>query len=294
MFELSHLGKNDWLSGIGGDVSNVAIAAARQGASVGMVAQLGNDRFSDAIRDTWDVEGVDHTLVRQVRAPTGIYFIRQEEEGHSFEYRRKGSAASKITPRILDGADLSEVKMLHCSGITLAISDSSAKTAYAAALNVRAEGGRIAFDPNFRSNLTTLAAARAAHRDWFAAGCDIALPGLEDARRLTGRDSLEDIIDWYQELGADIVALTLGADGALIAEGDDRHRIPPRPATQVDASGAGDCFDGCFLARLLAGDSTPEAASYAVTAASLSVEGHGAVTPIPHATRVLEALAQAC
>lgn len=290
LFEFSHIRDRDWREGVGGDVSNVAIAAARQGASAGVISRLGRDSFGAVIRNLWDEEGVDHRFVSEDDAPTGLYFIRHDADGHHFEYRRTGSAASRLARSDLDGLTDSGARMLHVSGISLAISESCRDAAFEAAHVMRRAGARIAFDPNLRLNLTTLEAARAAQRDWFGAGCHIALPGLEDARALTGQHSPDDIAAWYLNAGAEVVALTLGQDGALVATSSGRHHIPPRPTTAVDASGAGDCFDGCFLSRLLAEDPAPDAARYAVTAASLSVEGHGAVTPIPHADAVCAAL----
>ena len=62
---------------------------------------------------------------------------------------------------------------------------------------------------------------------------------------------------------------------------------------RLDATGAGDTFDGAFLTRLLAGDDPEIAARYANVAAALSTRGYGAVTPIPRAADVLKALKRA-
>lgn len=96
--------------------------------------------------------------------------------------------------------------------------------------------------------------------------------------------------DHYLEQGVKVVALTMGHEGVLVATPDDRRRIPPRKVAAVDATGAGDAFDGCFLARLQLGDDPFVAAEYANTAAALSTTGYGAVAPIPHAEDVRKAL----
>lgn len=291
LFELAHCEGRTWREGIGGDVSNVAIAAARQGARAGMISRLGDDSFGAAIRAQWDADGVDHSaVITAAGAPTGLYFIRQSAQGHAFEYRRAGSAAAGMSP-----ADLPALacRILHLSGITMAISESSAQTGIAAIARAKAAGARVSYDPNLRLNLTTLEEARAAQRAVFEAGCEIALPGLDDARQLTGRSAASEVAAWYLEAGARIVALTMGAEGALIATPEGQTLVPPRPARLVDASGAGDCFDGSFLARLCAGDSPAAAARYAVAASSLSVQGIGAVAPIPTASEVAAALSAA-
>ena len=89
------------------------------------------------------------------------------------------------------------------------------------------------------------------------------------------------------------MALKMGAEGSLIATRDRQTRIAPHKVEAVDATGAGDTFDGAFLTRLLAGDDAETAARYANVAAALSTTGYGAVTPMPGRTDVLSALKRA-
>ncbi len=77
------------------------------------------------------------------------------------------------------------------------------------------------------------------------------------------------------------MVLKCGAEGAILATRKARHRLPAHQVAAVDATGAGDCFAGNFLARLLAGDAPLEAARYANAAAALSTTGYGAVAPLP-------------
>jgi 2-dehydro-3-deoxygluconokinase len=122
------------------------------------------------------------------------------------------------------------------------------------------------------------------------ASCDIARPGLEDARELTGLCEPDAIADFYLRLGAGIVALTLGREGALIATPDARRRVASIAVEPIDATGAGDCFDGAFLAEYLATRDPFIAGRYAAVAAALSTRGFGAVAPIPRRAEVEAAL----
>jgi 2-dehydro-3-deoxygluconokinase len=85
----------------------------------------------------------------------------------------------------------------------------------------------------------------------------------------------------------------MAAEGCLIATPKERFRLPGHRVDSVDATGAGDTFDGAFVARLLAGDDLKTAARYANVAAALSTRGYGAVTPIPRAAEVLAELKRA-
>jgi 2-dehydro-3-deoxygluconokinase len=282
-----------WLQGFGGDTSNAAIAAARQGASVGYLTSLGRDWMGDAFLDLWKAEGVDASRVaRHPTAPTGVYFVTHGESGHTFDFLRKNSAASLMAPDDLARDYIAGARLLHLSAISQAIS-ASARAACDAAIEVaRATGVRVSYDSNLRLRLWGLDSARAAIDSTFAR-CDIALPSLDDSRQLTGLQSAEAIADFYLGLGPTIVALKMGADGVLVATPQRRIRVAPLRVEAVDATGAGDTFDGAFLARLLAGDDAETAARYANAAAALSTTGYGAVAPIPRQADVVRALSRA-
>lgn len=293
MVEFNQTGERDgraWLQGFGGDTSNFAIAAARQGAKVGYLSALGDDARGRMLRALWADEGVDASDVRSdASAFTAIYFVSHDADGHHFDFMRAGSAASRMTPDGLPRERIAAARVLHLSGISLAISTSARETCLAAIEMAHGAGARISFDTNLRLKLWPLDEARAVMREVMTR-TDICLPSLEDMTALTGLAEPNAIVDHCLGLGAGIVALKLGAEGALVADARQRFRIAPHPCRAVDATGAGDTFGGAFVARWLAGDSLEAAARYASVAAALSTEGFGAVEPIPSAARVRAAL----
>jgi 2-dehydro-3-deoxygluconokinase len=296
MVEFNQTGAGEgrlYLQGFGGDTSNFAIAAARQGAAAGYLSALGADEQGRLLRELWDREGVDHAEVRtDPDAYTAVYFVTHDGAGHQFSFMRSGSAASRMRPDRLPRERIASARLLHLSGISLAISASACDTAYAAIEIARAAGVKVSFDTNLRLQLWPLARARAVMTDVMRR-CDICLPSLEDVAAISGLRDPDALVDWCLELGAHVVALKLGADGAVVADGKQRHHLRPHRCHPVDATGAGDTFGGAFVARLLAGDGLLDAGRYAVVAAALSTEGYGAVEPIPHAARVRAALAAA-
>ena len=293
MVEFNQTGERDgrlFLQGFGGDTSNFAIAAARQGAHVGYLSALGDDPHGVMLRALWRAEGIDDRDVKtDAEAFTAIYFVTHDAAGHHFHFFRKGSAASRMTPADLPLERIARAKLLHLSGISLAISDSACDTGLAAMALAREAGVAVSFDTNLRLKLWPLERARAVMAEAMRR-CDLCLPSLDDISALTGQNDPDALVDHCLALGARIDALELGADGALVASRDERHRIAPLPCKPVDATGAGDTFGGAFVARWLAGDGLREAGRYAAAAAALSTEGYGAVEPIPHADRVRAAL----
>jgi 2-dehydro-3-deoxygluconokinase len=279
-----------WLQGFGGDSQNVAIAAARQGASTGYLTSVGQDWMGDAFLDLWKTEGVDASRVtRHPTAPTGVSFVTHSAAGHKFDYLRKNSAASLMTPEALATDYIAGARVFHLSAIGQAISDSARATCDAAIDAARRAGVKVSYDTNLRLRLWDLDVAREVV-DATIARCDIALPSLDDSRQLTGLEVPQAIADYYLGLGAPLVALKMGADGSLIATRERQVTVAPHKVEAVDATGAGDTFDGAFLTRLLAGDDPEKAARYANVAAALSTTGYGAVTPMPRAAEVLTAL----
>ncbi len=282
-----------WLQGFGGDSQNVAIAAARQGASTGYLTSVGQDWMGEAFLDLWKSEGVDASRVtRHPSAPTGVSFVTHSAAGHKFDYLRKNSAASLMTPDMLPADYIAGARVFHLSAIGQAISDSARETCDAAIEIARKAGVKVSYDTNLRLRLWELDTAREVI-DATIARCDIALPSLDDSQQLTGLKEPEAIAAYYLELGAPLVALKMGADGSLVATRERQTRIAPHKVEAVDATGAGDTFDGAFLTRLLAGDDPETAARYANVAAALSTTGYGAVTPMPRAADVLTALKRA-
>lgn len=291
MVELNrHKGEQHYSVSCGGDVSNAMVAAARSGASTGMATAIGDDEFGRTLLDLWAREGVDaSTVKRDAAAPTGIYFVSHSEAGHDFSYRRTGSAASLYGSEDLPGEAIRSAKILHVSGISQAISTRAADAVFDALAMAREAGVLLSYDTNIRLKLWPIARARAVIHEAMT-NIDIALPGLDDARLLVGVEDPDAIADRYLSFGARIVALKLGSQGCLIATSEQRLRIPPHRVEPVDATGAGDTFDGAFLAEYLLTGEPFRAGLYANTAAALATQGYGAVDPMPRRDEIMAAL----
>ena len=279
------------LAGHGGDASNAAIAAARQGARVGYLSAVGRDSGGDEFVALWQAEGIDTThVIRSETRPTAVYLVHHGEAGHAFQYYRHGSAASAYGPTHVPDAAIRGAKFLYASGISQGISNSAADAVFHAIDVARGAGVKVAYDTNYRASLWPAARASAIIHA-AVSQCSVVMPGLEDAAELTGLTDPDAVVDFYLRLGPSLVALKMGAEGTLLATAQERVRIAPFPCTPVDATGAGDTFCGAFLARLIDGDYPAPAATYAACAAALSTTGYGAVPPIPRAEAVRAALA---
>ena len=282
--------KKTYSSGYGGDTSNTAISIARQGMSVGFISKVGKDQFGWELLELWKREKVDYSHVSiHPEAPTGIYFVTHDADGHHFTYYRSGSAACQMTPLDLPKDDLSQTRILHLSAITQAISVSSCETAFAAIFQARKNGVKVSYDTNLRLKLWSLDRARDVINRTVPM-CDVIMPSLEEATSLTGLVDPEEITDYFFELGAKLVVLKQGSHGALVSDGKENLNIPGHKVKAIDATGAGDTFDGAFLSEWIRKDDPFSAAEYANAAAALSTTNYGAVDSIPNRDEVKEFL----
>ena len=281
-------GEPRYLQGFGGDTSNFAIAAARQGARVAYVTRIGDDAFGRMFLNLWRREGIDTSGVAiDATAFTAAYFVTHDASGHQFSFLRSGSAASRMTVGDLPLDLIQGARFLHVSGISQAISGTACDAVFAAIETARASGVAVCYDANLRLKLWPLARARAVIRETIRLS-DYFFPSLDDAQALARKHRPEAIVDWCFDLGARAVLLKLGEEGVLLASSPNAKRVhlPGHVVAAVDATGAGDCFAGALVARLAAGDDLSSAARYANAAAAITTMDFGAVAPIPTPAQV--------
>src|SRR5450830_1069864 len=282
-----------YLEGFGGDTSNFCIAAARQGADTSYVSAVGDDHFGKSLLALWQTEQVDASHVAVMpEVASGVYVVTHDDAGHHFNYLRAGSAASRYTSAQLPLQAIADAGVLHLSGISLAISENACDAGLAAMTHARKNGTLTSLDTNLRLRLWPLERARLKMAEAFAL-CDICLPSWEDVNALTGLDDRDAIVDKLLAYGIKIVAFKLGKDGCYVATPGERRMVVAHAVDAIDATGAGDCFGGAFIAQIVEGKDPFTAARYANVAAALSTTGYGAVAPIPTANQVNAVLASA-
>ncbi|MEO6092062.1 MAG: sugar kinase [Novosphingobium sp.] len=282
MLELSRQA-GQWQLGHGGDSLNTAIHLARAGHDVGYLTALGTDPFSEQLKQGWRDEGIDTSLVlaHPSRRP-GLYAIVTDDSGErSFSYWRETSAAREMFAlpdsdnafRKAAGAEL-----LAFSLITLAILPPEGRgRLLALAAAVRAGGGRVAFDGNYRPALWPSVAEARAARDAAIAASDIGLPTLEDETALSGEADADSVAAHWIGLGCGETLVKLGAEGCRLPDGTTV--APERTLAPVDTSGAGDAFNAGYLGARLSGADVTEAARAGHALAGWTIMRPGAIPP---------------
>lgn len=286
MVELRPAGPGLYARAIAGDAYNAAVYLARSLAADGRVAFLtavGDEALSAEITAHVAREGLDAGSVFVVPgALPGLYLIELDAEGdRTFHYWRSASAARRwyVELQARGGAEaLAGADLVYLSGISLAIlSPEDRAGALRLLAGLRGRVGRIAFDPNLRVRLwPDLPTARAAVEAAVAAA-DIVLPSEVDGALIWDEPDPERQLDRYRALGASEVALTAGASGAWLRTTGGDARLPAPPTVVADTSGAGDSFNGGYLAARLRGAPPREAAEAGLALAARVVRAPGAL-----------------
>jgi 2-dehydro-3-deoxygluconokinase len=291
MIEMSGGDERQYRLGFAGDTLNTAwYARALLPADwqVDYVTALGDDLYSTQMLEFFSGAGIGTGHIRRIagRRP-GLYLIHQAQGDRHFTYWRDQSAARQLAdePEALQQA-LENADVIYFSGITLAILSPRARGRLMKEIVAARNGGaRVVFDPNLRPALWTSPEIMASTITAAATVADLVLPTHSDERPVFADGSPEATAERYLALGVEEVAVKDGANPALIASGDVRAIIPATSQSQVvDATGAGDSFNGAYLAARLTGEA-PEAAAAAAHKVAGVVIGHKGALVAPELLR---------
>jgi 2-dehydro-3-deoxygluconokinase len=287
MIELSGSGGGDgtWKLGFAGDTFNTLWALRAltgEQSTASYVSAFGDDPFS---RDQIDFFrrngiGIGQSPVIPGARP-GLYAITLKGAERSFTYWRADAAARQLASDAekLENS-LKNQNLIYFSGITLAILEEPARETLVAALgDARADGAVVAFDPNYRPRLWSgkeNAQAAIAHA---LKVTDIVLPTFPDEQELYGdADPMATAGRLQAEGAAEIVVKNGHLPCTVIADGTSTI-VEAVSVDAVDTTGAGDSFNGGYLAARLLGLSPVEAAKRAHKVAAAVVQVRGALAP---------------
>ena len=276
----------------GGDVVNTAVYLARQLQSLGvrpdLMTAMGADAGSEAIVAAWAAQGVgiDHVL-RDPTRTAGRYRIMTGPDGERrFSYDRERSAARSFFEHAeADGALTwaAGADILYLTGITLSIFGQAARGRIGElARRVRARGGEVVFDSNYRPAGWPSPAAAWAAIEALAPAITLAMPSGDDHAALRGPASPAEIAAAWLALGAREVVVKLGAEGAFVANADGEHAAVSAaiPERIIDTTAAGDSFNAAYIAaRLVEGVSMEQAARRGAALAAEVIGWPGAIAP---------------
>lgn len=266
--------------GHGGKGSNQAIAAKRLGGKVSFTGCVGADIFGDEAVKMFEQEGIitQHLRIEE-EAATGTAIIMVDESGENQIVVNPGANNQLLPDYIESNLDFKGIEWLL---VQLEVPFETVKSAVELATR---NAVKVILNPAPISHdiLEILPLV------------DVLTPNETEAEVLTGIpvntiDDAQKAANWILNKGVKAVAITLGANGVLIATekfgGYVFEHIPSAKVKPLDTTGAGDCFNGALAVALSEGKSLREAAIFAVKAAARSVQKKGAGDSMPYREEV--------
>jgi len=250
--------------------------AALQGASVGIAGCVGQDAFGESILRRLADDGVSTTgIARSADRPTGTAFVAYRADGErQFVFNIAQSAAGLLDEGGIQPALFEGCRWLHIMGSSL-YNTGAIDAARAATREARRRGCKISFDPNIRSELTGPPEVQQALWETLEI-CDLFLPSEADLQffypNLAKDEGLSQILD---RPSLEAVVLKRGAAGSVYVSRKQRIEVRAFKVTEVDPTGAGDCFCGTFLASLGGGLPVQQALVRANAAGAMAVLKRG-------------------
>lgn len=264
----------------GGKGANQAVAAARAGASVAMVGTVGTDGFGDRLTENLQRNAVDIRWLRRGAEPTGIAYICVDSSAENFIAVASGANLESAAADMPDD--------LLAEGRTLLMQmEVPADQIWAALRRARAAGMR---------TVLNVAPAAPVPADALRT-LDVLIVNEHEARSVAGDLGLDGGVpeDLARRLAAEAdltCVVTLGAAGAIAAEGELLWKVAPLPIRPVDTTGAGDAFVGALTAALDQGRDLPQALRRASVGAGLACLALGAQESLPTAVDIDRRLAE--
>ncbi|WP_299371270.1 sugar kinase [uncultured Kiloniella sp.] len=274
----------------GGDTYNTAYYLAQCAKSkidVNYVTALGDDAISDDMIATFSAAGVKTDLIEKIPgAVPGLYAIQTDEHGErSFLYWRSEAPARQLfqTPQSEAlKSKLLKKDWLYFSGITLAILHAKGReTFFEFCQAFRVQGGKIAFDINYRPRLWASEDEAKSIIDRAYAICDLALPSYDDETLLFKTSSPQNAIDRITKLGAKEIVLKNGAEEVYVHSHGQTEKHAIVPATDVkDTTSAGDSFNAGYLYARLSDHDISTAVKAGSNLAKQVIAQTGAIVPV--------------
>lgn len=245
--------------------------AARLGHTCGILGGVGKDDFGKNILDRLKKDGVNVDYVFEDESTsTAVAFVTYFHDGsRKFIYHIGNTPA--VHPKPFDIRDINSPKFFHIMGCSLMADDAFRDKIIDAALAFAKAGAKISFDPNIRPELLGGRTVEEVLGDVLS-NCAVMMPGIDELKMLTGKETIEDgIKKLFEYEKMEVVALKKGSKGSTLYSRYEQVDCPLYRVEQIDPTGAGDCYDAALLCGLLEGRSLLESGKMASAAGALNV-----------------------
>lgn len=280
----------------GGAPANVAVAAARLGASTAFIGKVGQDFFGEYLQQVLKGEDVETRGLRfDPDARTTLALIAQPNENNEYIFYRNLGADQRLRPDELDRELLTKTRALHIGSISL--TDEPARSATVEAVRLAKQNNAlISFDVNYRPALWRSRDDALAQIAAMLPNANVLKVNEQELELLTKTSDVEKGSALLFARGPKLVVVTLGAQGSYFHSVKTSGYVKAFKVDAIDSTGCGDAFVGALLTQLVKSDLNdldahfPNALEYANAAGAITATRRGAIPALPTAQQVREFL----
>ena len=269
---------------VAGAEANVAVAVTRLGLSASLISRVGTDQLGKNILSSLKSEGVHVDGVKTVDSYTpALVRNRGQENPIDVTYLRRSSAGSTISVEDIEEQEIASSRWLHVTGISVAISESSASAVSKAMELARNNEIPISFDINLRRKLWSESDASKALRSLIH-DVELVVGGVDEYAVVWGSTDPEENLRLASAAGAKTAIMTAGDQKMRIIHDGERFDVTPEVVETVDPVGSGDAFVGGTIAGILGGLQIREAILQGSKCGALVASQLGDWTGLPYGT----------
>ena len=276
----------------GGAPANLLAACAKLGDKTAFIGKVGADSFGDFLSKTLENAGIDTKgLCRNESVHTTLAFVDLDQNGNrSFSFYRNPGADMTLEFSDIPEELIHSSHVFHFGSVSLT-NEPASKAVLRSVIEAKASGALISYDPNYRPPLWDSEERAVEMMRTVAKYADIIKVSDEESLLLSGEETQEKAINYFLELGASLVLVTLGPRGAIFGTPLVRGERRTFDVKTIDTTGSGDAFLGAMLHCLkgmsasditaLPRETLESFVDYANAAGSLASTKNGAIPSLP-------------
>ncbi|WP_339158280.1 carbohydrate kinase [Paenibacillus sp. FSL W8-0186] len=262
----------------GGAPSNIAMNVNRLGIRSEIVSAVGNDGFGTYLLRRLQQEDMDTKGIQRVDASTSLVVVTKSRTTPIPIFYRDADYQMTFDASLEQRIANSKIVHFSCWPISRTPARHTLEKVIEEA---RSQGLLIGFDPNYHPMIWQRGEDGAQYVKSIISKVDVIKPSEDDAERLFGKDEPVKQLEKFLELGAKLVIMTLGKDGAIVSNGKETLSFDSLATEIVDTTGAGDAFWSGFYAALIKGHSIREALHLGFAVSAYKLRFTGAVVHLP-------------
>lgn len=274
---------NEYQRFFGGSPANIAMNTTKLGIKSQIVSAVGNDGLGQFLIQHLKNNNMETSMVKKVDYPTSLVMITKSQETPIPIFYRNADFHMKYNEALEESIKKTKIVHFSCWPISMQPFRNTIEQIIKIAKNNKI---LIGFDPNYHPMIWEKGHDGIEYVKSIIKYVDIIKPSEDDAERLLGKDTTDNQIDKFLALGAKLVIMTIGKDGAVVSNGREKIEIPTLASNVVDTTGAGDAFWSGFYAAIIKGYTVRQALNLGTAVSAYKLKFLGAVVELPSIEKI--------